>query len=135
MGMSFELYKTGYSLTKHAEQRAQQRGIKWETIELILRYADTAINVGSGDLSLRISPTEFSRLRKEGHPVSLLEKCKNVVVIVGSMEPVVITVLHDHGSKNGRCHRKQMPTKSKKRFSSHQAAARQSSCDFLSYAI
>jgi hypothetical protein len=115
MQMSNQLADTGYYLSNHAVHRAQERGIRHEIIAFIIRNAESSLFVGDNRFSVRIRDEEHNRLKSEGVPPTFLEKCKNIVLVVSSMEPTVITVLRDYGTKRGRCHRKQMPTKCLKR--------------------
>ena len=130
MRTSLEINKTSYFLTQHAKQRAQQRGIKCEVIAFILRYADTVLEAGAQCQSYRVSASEATLLKTLGQPAHLIERCKNVIILVSTIDTSIVTVLKDRGSKSGRCYRKQMPTKSKK-------ASQQlnNDCDYLNNAV
>jgi hypothetical protein len=106
--------ESNYSFTDHARRRAQQRGIKLDTIKFILRHADIRLHAGEGSKSLRISQREFVRLAQDGATASLVDRSRSVVVVVNPHEMTVVTVLHDHGSSAGRCYRSQWPTRSEK---------------------
>jgi hypothetical protein len=110
---------TNYSLTKHAERRAQQRGIKLETINFILHNADVHLHAGKGGKSLRISQRELVRLAQDGASASLIDWSRGVVLVVQPCQMLVVTVLHDYGTKAGRCYRSQWPTRSEKHCRLH----------------
>lgn len=124
MKMSYERTDTGYYLSKHAVLQAQNRGVKMEIIDFVICHADIWFFVGDNRFSIRIGQRELNRLQIEGVPASLLEKSKNIVLIVSSSEPIIVTVIHDYGKKRGRCYRKQMPTKCKKRRQSQVGRSR-----------
>jgi hypothetical protein len=115
MQLSNELADTGYSLSNHAVHRAEERSIRHEIIAFIIRHAETSLFVGDNRFSVRIRDEEHKQLKSEGVPPTFLEKCKNIVLVISSKEPTVITVLRDNGAKRSRCHRKQLPTKCLKR--------------------
>ena len=54
-----------YRMTKHAQTRMQQRGIKTSYVELILTYADFYKHVGRGSFKYFISRSEIKKLLKE----------------------------------------------------------------------
>ena len=103
------------NLTAHALGRAQNRGIKRETLIFVIRHSDICLHAGEGNLSMRISNREFVKLASEGVKPSMIERTKNVVIIFNPATRLVVSVLLDHGSKSGRCYRSQWPTRSRKR--------------------
>ncbi len=135
MEMSYKLNYTDYSLSKHAELQAQKRGIKSEIIAFIICRSGVGLYAGNDKLSMRISQSERKRLQMQGVSSALLEKSKNVVLIVSAIEAVVVTVMHDNGSKKGRCYRKQMPTKSRKCCWSRLAGMRPVTASLSNFAL
>ena len=53
-----------YEITKHAQTRMQQRGIKTSYVELILKHADFCKYVGKGSFKYFISKSEIKKLLK-----------------------------------------------------------------------
>ena len=54
-----------YTISKHAQRRMQQRGIKTSYVELILKYADFCKYVGQGSFKYFISKSEIKKLLKK----------------------------------------------------------------------
>jgi len=103
-----------YQLTDHASCRAQQRGVTHETLAFVIGYADTWLHAGEGCRTARISHKQLGKLSKEGISPSLIGRATNVVVVIDPAAEIIVTVLHDFGSKSGRRYRTQWPTKSRK---------------------
>jgi hypothetical protein len=98
-----------YVLTRHAERRAQQRGISLQTIEWVLAVADILCHAGEGCISYRVSRRALSNLRQEGVAAQLIERAAGIVVLVQPQNREIVTVLHDLPHK-GRRYRSQWPT-------------------------
>ena len=98
--------KVGYQLSKHAEIRAQQRGIRQQIIGLVTDHADQRLHAGNGLVSLRLSRRCLRDLGAAGINTSLLEKAKGVVVLMCPRTNTVVTTMHDLGH-SGRRHRNQ----------------------------
>ena len=103
-----------YELTEHASCRAQQRGVTHETLAFVIGYADIWLHAGEGCLAARVSHKQLEKLSQEGVSSSLLERAANVVAVIDPAAGIIVTVLHDFGSKDGRRYRTQWPTKSHK---------------------
>jgi hypothetical protein len=103
-----------YEFTDHAKCRAQQRGITFDTLYFVIEHSDIWLHAGEGCRSARISHKQTGELYLEGFPASVIERTRNVVVIVDPNSRSIVTVLHDNGSKSGRKYRTQWPTKSRK---------------------
>jgi hypothetical protein len=97
-------------LTRHASNRAQQRGIKNSTIGLVLAYADVELHAGEGFISLFMSRTNIKKLIRKGIPAALLEKSHGVVLLINSAGTSIVSVMHG-GGKDGKRHRRQYPTR------------------------
>jgi len=110
-----QINNTGYVLTIHAERRAQQRGIKFNTIEFVLKYGDIRLHAGEGCMSIRISQKAFTQMAQDGVSIAMMGRAKNVVVVFNLTTMEIVTLLHDYGSKDSRCYRCQLPTRSTKR--------------------
>ena len=82
-----------YSLTKHAEYRAQQRGIEDKTIFFVIENADLKYRAGSGCRSLQISNRRLKKLRSFERSSQSVERAKGVAVIV-SHDNFVLTAMH-----------------------------------------
>ena len=103
--------KTDLILSKHAVRRAQQRGIKLDTLEFAILHGDTLLHAGEGLQSMRISKKHSKKLVRNGEKPSTMEKAKNVVLVFDPASGIIVTVLLDKGTKAGKCYRSQWPTK------------------------
>lgn len=93
-----------YKLTRHAEIRCQQRGIRREVIDAILNEADRVTPAGSGAHTRHVSRKRCGALVKGGIPPQTVERLASVyVVTAGSL---VVTVFHNHGRQRRRNHRR-----------------------------
>lgn len=93
------------TLTRHAQCRVQQRGIRPAIVALILEHSDWEQHVGGGCISLRLSCIQREHLKKTGISAQLIEMTEKVVLVVGQSGQIV-TVLHDVG-RRGRRYRPQ----------------------------
>ena len=79
--MGSEAFTIGtFELTRHAQRRAQNRGIRAEVIELILEHGDIELHAGEGLHSLQISRKGMKRLANADVPAALREKALGVVL-------------------------------------------------------
>lgn len=85
-------------LTRHAEARANQRGIRWATLEALVELADFAKPIARGKTVLRISRRSLSLFMGEGFNSAALDRLKNLAV-VESETGVLITCAHIRGRK------------------------------------
>ena len=80
-------------MTKHANNRVQQRGIKHKIIELILEFADKINHSSNGSHSYIISRKHLNHLVAcRAISSQEAERARGVVVIEGS--GVVVTTFH-----------------------------------------
>jgi hypothetical protein len=100
-----------FSMTKHAQCRLQQRGIRPEILSFVISHADVWLHAGNGLETGRLSQYRLSQLSTEGHSASIIERAKNVVALYDPSNGSVVTVLHDHNSGSGKQYRKQQPTR------------------------
>lgn len=85
--------------TRHAERRAQQRGMSPALIDTVLRYADIEMPVGGRCVALRLSP-EGVRLLRQDHGAAAADRAKDIVLILA--DGVLVTVLRAIGAAGRR---------------------------------
>lgn len=83
-------------LTRHAEARANQRGIRQANLEALLDLADFAKPVARGLTVFRITRRSLAFAASEGVDVVTLERMKNLAV-VQSDDGAIITCVHAQG--------------------------------------
>lgn len=88
--------------TRHAERRAQQRGMPPALIDAVLRYADIELPVGERCVALRLSPEGVGQVREDCSP-SIADRAKDIVLILA--DSVLVTVLHSYGAAGRRYRR------------------------------
>lgn len=113
MPNSRQLSAEGYTLSQHAEVRAQQRGIPRKVIGLIVAEADIRLHAGLGCDSIRISRRKMANLRRAGIEAALIERVSEVVLVIDPASDFVVTAFHDTGPR-GRRYRRQHNTRSGK---------------------
>lgn len=87
------------NMTDHANTRLQQRGIKPEVVDLILKEADKFKSCRDGATSVFVSRKKLQMLtNKKACTPQLAEKAIGVVLV--HSDDAVITVFHQ---KNRRC--------------------------------
>lgn len=97
-------------LCQHGQARAQQRGIRFRTIDFILEEADIDLHAGDGCSAYRLSKAALSEHLRSGDAVTTVERARDLVVIVEEASGEIVTVLHDIG-RRGRRYRRQWPTR------------------------
>lgn len=90
-------------MTSHATDRARQRGLRDETIDLVLDEADREVHAGRGCIARSLSKSGIERLAMQGVPRSRLERAHNVVLVLNP-NGAVITVI-GHPTWHARFHR------------------------------
>jgi hypothetical protein len=80
-------------LSRHAEARLQQRGITGEVADLVRAHADIELAVGRGCTELRLSDRAMLALLADGTPARLVDKARDVAVIVSEGETVLVTAM------------------------------------------
>jgi hypothetical protein len=100
-----------FDMTRHAQCRSQQRGVRPEVLSFVISQADVWLYANGGLEIVRLSRKRLRQLSREGIDTSLIERATNVVVIYEPENGSVVTVLHDHASGNGRQYRKQGSTR------------------------
>jgi hypothetical protein len=104
-----------FSLTRHAIKRAQQRGIKSETLNFVLDHADAEVHVGNGRFSIHISRRKLKRLHAEGQPITSCDRAREIAMVIDYCTSDIVTVMHLKCKNSGRGYRKQMPTRNTRR--------------------
>lgn len=91
--------------TRHAERRAQQRGVTPALIDTVLHYADIEMQVGGRCIALRLSPEGVRHLRRD-YGAALADRARDIVLILA--DDVLVTVLHALGPAGRRYRRRQL---------------------------
>ena len=88
-----------YELSQHAVTRAAQRGIKFETIELIASLADRRVRTPGGTVAISISSKAQNRWINGGFPPADMSRVRGVVLIADTKSHEIVTVEHTHGRR------------------------------------
>ena len=92
--------------SQHAMKRAQQRGVKDQTVDIIIEFADKKVPVKDNRLSLTVSKKRLKSLVLEGTlDAQMAEKIADVAVIMAE-DGEVVSVLHAEDGAKGRHYRK-----------------------------
>ena len=94
---------SGFTISKHAEKRMRQRGIKNADLLSIYAHADQIFPVGSGCNAIRFSK-KMKKKQEKSKLISNFQKLKNMVLIIDDFD-LVVTVFIDYGGKHGRRYR------------------------------
>lgn len=81
--------------TRHAERRAQQRGIALALIDTVLRHADIEMPVGGRCVALRLSVEGIRLLRRECG-AARADRAKDIVLILA--DGVLVTAMRAIGA-------------------------------------
>ena len=80
----------GHICSKHARKRMQQRGIKKETVEFVLRHGDRQEYVGRDTSSVYLSKKMIGRLsHSKMIKASAIEKASKIIVLIA--EEIIVT--------------------------------------------
>ena len=104
--------------SKHAMKRAQQRGVKDQTMNIITEFADKEVPVKDNRLSLTVSKKGLKSLVSEGIvKPQVAEKITDKAVVMGNNdnEPMLVTVLHAEDGSKGRHYRKNVKPRGKRK--------------------
>ena len=101
---------TTYELSKHAEVRARQRGIRMRVIALVMFHGDLRRHPGEGLVSVRLSRRRLEKVAEIGVPASDREKAAGFVLLIDAKTQTVVTAMHDTG-RDGRRYRNQYETR------------------------
>lgn len=96
-------------ISRHAERRMQQRGLRRADIAILSSYADIEVTIASGLHAVRISRKAYEEARSLGVSPSSLDRLRQAVA-VESNDGTLVTCLHLHGRRSaayrGRANRK-----------------------------
>lgn len=95
-----------FSLSIHAEVRANQRGITHQMISDLITHADIEAPVGSGCTVLRVSRDRLKDRTLKGELGSNPDKLGALALIWSEDTGEIVTVLVDRGGAKGRRYRK-----------------------------
>ena len=90
-----------FKITKHADRRLNQRGIKGATFRLFLQYADHEVDVGSGDVALSVSKRQCLAIASTGVEADIVRKLSRLAVVC-TPGGVIKSCLIVNGSKGKR---------------------------------
>ena len=90
-------------LTRHAANRANQRGVPHHLIDTLFENADVDAPIGSGCRLLRISRQRLRDLRRALG--SETDRLNRLAIIWSDDAAAVVTVLHHHDGRSGRRYR------------------------------
>jgi hypothetical protein len=69
-------------VTRHAQQRRQQRGSRPKDLAIVMAYGDIEIPARNGCCYLQLSRREAARLQREGHlNVSDIDQARRLIVL------------------------------------------------------
>lgn len=80
-------------MTGHAEARCRQRGIKSESVDLIVANGDREHHAGAGCTAISLSRSRMTELQAEGVPASVIDQAAGTVLIVGH-DGAIVTVMN-----------------------------------------
>lgn len=89
----------GFHMTDHVQQRARQRGVTDNRLQMAATLADRSGQVGRSLYALRISHDALVEAREDGWPPQELDRIKRFV-LVESADGALVTCAHLHGRKS-----------------------------------
>lgn len=92
-----------YSMTRHADERVRQRGVRTDALEFVLEHFDSDHVLADGRSSVWISSSGLKKLAKDGYHAGLVEKAGKLCLVLASNGNVV-TVLNRPPSRSYRRH-------------------------------
>jgi hypothetical protein len=93
-------------MSNHAEIRAKQRGVRSKSVRTLIDLANFEVPVGGGCIAIRLAREQYRESDICQDLRGDMDRIKNVILIVDDCTGAVVTVLHDHGTANGRIYRK-----------------------------
>lgn len=82
------------NITNRAQVRAQQRGVRRETLEMVLELADRKVRLPGNAFAVSISSSKAAELVRSGLPAADVERTSNVTVVIAGASGQIITVEH-----------------------------------------
>ena len=97
--------------THHGQARMQQRGVRNDTIDLILEHADCCVPRGSvwrgnNCEALTISRTRLKEMCRADHSVTQCDRAIDIILIIEAATGKIITVMHAEKGSRGRAYRR-----------------------------
>ena len=80
-------------ITRHAQTRIQQRGCTKTAVDLVILLHDKEVFVGDGCQAWSLSREKLAALRDTGFPPSVLDRTRNLILIVEAHRKAVCTVV------------------------------------------
>lgn len=90
-------------MTKHADARRQQRGVRTEVLRLVVTEGDKEHDAGAGICARSFSRRRLSQLSASNISKSVLDQAAHTVVLIGQ-DGSIVTVIN-HQTWNGRFYR------------------------------
>jgi hypothetical protein len=81
--------RSGGLLSRHAEQRAKQRGVRRQTLEDLYAFSDVERHAGQGCFAIEVSHERLAHLRENGLEAWRLDALSRLRAIVGADERLV----------------------------------------------
>jgi hypothetical protein len=80
----------GFSMTRHARRRSQQRAIGAKELRIVLAHGDVEIPAGANCHFLRLSHTAATSLLKDGEfAVQDVDRAKRLMVLISGAAQVI----------------------------------------------
>jgi hypothetical protein len=77
-------------LTRHAQQRLQQRGSRPQDVAIVMAYGDIEVPARNGCRYIQLSQKEMARLQREDIvSVSDMDRARRLVVLVDTSDRIV----------------------------------------------
>ena len=93
---------SGHTITRHAADRLQQRGLRHEAVHLALRYQDRTFSVGRGCVALSLSRRAEAEMVRDGVPAQSRDRVRNLILVVADDTGAVITAFRADGRRARR---------------------------------
>ena len=93
-------------LSRHADLRANQRGVTHEMLHALIAYADIEAPVGKGCTVLRLSRGRLEDRALRSALGTMADRLRSLAIVVAGDGGTVVTVVHDHGKSGGRPYRR-----------------------------
>jgi hypothetical protein len=97
---------SAFAMTRHASIRANQRGVTHDMLDALIAYADFEASVGGGCTVLRLSRDRLEDRDLRASLGSSADRLASLAVVLADDTGQIVTVLHDHGSAEGRRYRR-----------------------------
>lgn len=72
----------GFRMTRHAEERLAQRGIRREALDIVLAYADVERRAPGGAVQLRVTRQALVEASRDGVARTVIERAVDVAAII-----------------------------------------------------